>query len=268
MSQGRIDPSLWLLRGIVILFVLFMLAPIVVVVAISFTSAGYVSFPMPGFSLRWFQRIVDYPPFLGGIRVSLEVAAGATLLSCLFGIPASLVLARSTRRWADVTMTILLSPLSIPMIVLGFASLFFLSRLDVGLSLTALLIVHTVVCLPYVVRIVASVYRGVPESLEEAARILGASPWRAFWHVVLPLIRPGIAAGSLFSFLVSFDNLPISFFFGSPETNTLPVVMLSYIEQQFDPSIGALSTLQLVAAIIVLILVDRFYGIDRLVIST
>ena len=97
---------------------------------------------------------------------------------------------------------------------------------------------------------------------------LGATPWRVFWHVVLPLIRPGIAAGSLFSFLVSFDNLPISFFFGSPDTSTLPVVMLSYIEQQFDPSIGALSTLQLAAAIIVLILVDRFYGIDKLVVST
>jgi putative spermidine/putrescine transport system permease protein len=262
------DPVLWTLRAIVIAFVIFMVAPILVVVGISFTSAGYVGFPMPGLSLRWFAHVLQYQPFLEGIRVSLEVAAGATLISCLLGIPAALALARDESRIAQAIMAYLLSPLSIPMIVLGFAALFYLSRIGFGLSLAALLVIHACVCLPYLVRIVASVYRTLPRGLEEAAELLGAPRWRVLLHVVLPLLRPAILAGSLFSFLVSFDNLPLSYFFGSPATNTLPVVMLAYVEQQFDPSIAALSTLQLIVAVVLLLVVDRAYGLDRLVIST
>jgi putative spermidine/putrescine transport system permease protein len=164
-------------------------------------------------------------------------------------------------------MTYLLSPLSMPMIVIGFAALFFLSRVGIGVSFTALLIAHTTVCLPYVVRTVAATYRGTDRGLEEAAALLGANPLQVFWHVILPLIRPGIVAGSLFSFLVSFDNLPISYFFGSPDTLTLPVVMLSYMEHQFDPSIAALSTLQLLFAVICLVVVDRLYGIENMTVG-
>lgn len=263
----RFDPALLALRLCVVLFVVFMLAPILVVVAVAFTSAGYVTFPMPGLSLRWFGRMVEYTPFMRGLWVSTEVAVGATLISVLLGVPASLVLARSDHPAARALMTFLLSPLSMPMIVLGFASLFFLSRIGVGLSLAALLIAHSVVCLPYVVRVVASVYRAMPPSLEEAAEILGASRLAVLRHVVLPLLRPGMVAGGLFSFLVSFDNLPLSFFFGSVDTNTLPVVMLAYVEQQSDPSIAAISTAQLAVAVVLLVLADRFYGLDRLVVN-
>lgn len=265
---SRFDPALWSLRLVVVLFVVFMVAPILVVVVIAFTSAGYVGFPMPGLSWRWFARALEYRPFISGIRVSLEVAAGATTLSCLLGIPASLALARSNGRGAQMMMAYLLSPLSIPMIVFGFASLFYLSWMGFALSLTALLVVHTCICLPYVVRIVASVYRTLPPSLEEVAEVLGAPRWRVLLHVVLPLLRPAIVAGSLFSFLVSFDNLPLSYFFGTPSTNTLPVVMLAYVEQQFDPSIAALSAMQLLVAVLLLIVVDRAYGLNRLMVST
>src|SRR3954469_1454224 len=110
-------------------------------------------------------------------------------------------------------------------------------------------------------------HRGTAGSYEEAAALLGANPLQVFWHVILPLIRPGIVAGSLFSFLVSFDNLPISYFFGQPGTLTLPVVMLSYMEHQFDPSIAALSTVQLLLAVICLIAVDRLYGIEKMTVA-
>ncbi|MDX3927816.1 MAG: ABC transporter permease [Shinella sp.] len=255
------------LAAFVVLFFIFMLAPILVVVVVSFTSAGYVSFPIPGWSLKWFQNIFAYQPFIDALVVSLEVAVGATILSCLLGVPACLFLARSRAAWTNAVMTFLLSPLSMPMIVIGFASLFFLSWLGIGISFTALLITHTIVCLPYVIRTVAGVYGGIPPSYEEAAAILGANPFKVFWHVTLPLIRPGIMAGSLFSFLTSFDNLPISYFFGSSSTNTLPVVMLSYLEHQFDPTIAALSTLQLLMAVVALIVVDRIYGIDKMTVA-
>jgi len=255
------------LAAFVVLFFIFMLAPILVVVVVSFTAAGYVAFPIPGWSLKWFGNIFAYRPFIDALLVSFQVAIGATLLSCAIGIPACLFLARARGAWAGAIMTFLLSPLSMPMIVIGFASLFFLSWLGIGISFTALLITHTVVCLPYVIRTVAGVYAGVPRSYEEAAAILGANPAKVFWHVTLPLIRPGIMAGSLFSFLTSFDNLPISYFFGSSSTNTLPVVMLSYLEHQFDPTIAALSTLQLAMAVVALLVVDRIYGIDKMTVA-
>lgn len=261
----RFDPAIWALRLVVLVFAIFMLAPILVVVAVGFTSAGYVSFPLPGVSLQWFARVISYAPFMRALWVSLEVAIGATLISCLLGIPAALGLARARGGWAAGMMAFMLSPLSMPMIVFGFAALFFLSRIGLGLSLTALLVAHTCVCLPYVVRITASVYGTLSPSLEESAEILGASRFATLRHVVLPLLRPAVAAGALFAFLVSFDNLPLSYFFGSPDTNTLPVVMLAYVQQQFDPSIAALSTLQLAIAVIVLVVADRFYGLGRLV---
>lgn len=255
------------LAAFVVVFFIFMLAPILIVVLISFTSAGFVSFPIPGWSLKWFAHIFEYQPFIDAMIVSIEIAVCATILSCVIGVPACLYLARSRGAWANVIMTFLLSPLSMPMIVIGFASLFFLSWLGFGVSFNALLITHTIVCLPYIVRTVAGVYNGIPRSYEEAAAILGANPLKVFWHVTLPLVRPGIMAGSLFSFLTSFDNLPISYFFGSADTNTLPVVMLSYMENQFDPTIAALSTLQLALAIVALFIVDRIYGIDKMTVA-
>jgi putative spermidine/putrescine transport system permease protein len=260
----------WINTGLavfVVLFLILMLAPILVVVIVSFTSAGYVAFPIPGWSLKWFANIFAYQPFINGLIVSIETAIGATLISCLLGVPACLYLVRARARWTNMVMTFLLSPLSMPMIVIGFASLFFLSWLGVGISFLALLITHTIVCLPYVIRTVAGIYANIPASYEEAAAILGASPAKVFWHVTLPLIRPGIIAGSLFSFLTSFDNLPISYFLGSADTNTLPVVMLSYLEHQFDPTIAALSSLQLVIAVIALLVVDRIYGIDKMTVA-
>jgi putative spermidine/putrescine transport system permease protein len=264
---ARIDAGRLLLTAFVVVFFLFMTLPIVIVVVGSFTDASFVGFPITKWSLRWFRRIFEYKPYLASIRVSFAIASGATVISCLLGVPSAIALARSSSARANAAMTYLLSPLSMPMIVIGFAALFFLSRIGIGVSFPALLIAHTTVCLPYVVRTVAATYRGTDRSLEEAAALLGANPLQVFRHVILPLIRPGIVAGSLFSFLVSFDNLPISYFFGSPETLTLPVVMLSYMEHQFDPSIAALSTLQLLFAVVCLIVVDRIYGIEKMTVA-
>ena len=257
-----------LLWAFTVAFFTFMILPIVVVVVISFTEAGYAAFPIPGWSLKWFARIFEYEPFMDSLRVSLLLAVTATVASCLLGIPAALYLSRARSGWATAITTFLLSPLSMPMIVIGFASLFFLSWLGFGLAFTALCIVHTLICLPYVIRTVTAVYRSVPPAYEEAALILGASRVTTFREVTLPLIRPGIAAGCLFSFLTSFDNLPVSYFFGSAQTNTLPVVMLAYMEHQFDPSIAALSTLQLGMAVIALLVADRLYGIEKMTVAT
>ena len=251
------------LAAFVLLFYLFIAAPILIVVVVSFSSQAFVSFPIEGFSLRWYYRIWEYRPFLDSLLVSIELGACATIAASLLGVPAALAIGRSNSRWTEAAAVFLLSPLSMPLIILGFVLLFYCSRIGLGVSFASLVIAHTVVSLPYMVRSVVSVYRAAPRATEEAAAILGANPLRAFWHVILPIIRPGLMNGAAFSMLISLDNLPVSYFFGSATTNTLPVVMLSYMQYQFDPSIAALSTVQLLLAIIVLWLAGRTGGLGR-----
>jgi putative spermidine/putrescine transport system permease protein len=186
------------------------------------------------------------------------------LLALLLGTPAALALARSETRWSDAIVTTLLSPLSVPLIVVGFALLFYLSRAGLGTSFIGLLLAHTLVGLPYIVRTVIAVYRTLGRELEEAGRMLGATRLQVLRHITLPLIRPGLIGGGLLAFLISIDNLPVSYFFSSVSTVTLPVVMLSYIESSFDPSIAALSVIQLLIALAGLLLIERIWGVRML----
>lgn len=248
----------------VLLFAAFIILPIGAVVVVSFSSASFIAFPMPGLSLRWYHRIIEYRPFIDSLIVSLELAFASATCSIVLGVPAALALARSRHAAAGALVNLLIAPISVPAIVLGFALLYFLAGLGLGLSFRSLLIAHTVAGIPYVVRTVLATYRGVATSLEEAASILGADRWQVLWQVTLPMVRPGIFAGAMFAVLTSLDNLPLSYFFGSAKTSTLPVVMLSYMENQFDPSIAAISAVQLLIALLGLLVLDRVYGIERL----
>ncbi|NRG17228.1 ABC transporter permease [Rhizobiales bacterium] len=258
------NPADLLLPAFVFLFFVFIIAPIAIVVWMAFSAQAYIGFPIPAYSLKWFYRIVEYEPFLNSLIVSIELAIASTIVAATIGVPAALALARSRAGFADGLATFLLSPISMPQIVLGFALLFYLSALGFGVSFTALLLGHTLCGIPYIVRTVLGVYRSQPADFEEAAAILGANRWQVFRYVTLPLVRPGIFAGGLFALLISMDNLPISFFFGSPDTNTLPVVLLSYTENQFDPSIAAVSTVQMLLALLALVVVDRVYGVKHM----
>jgi len=267
MKGRRVDTVAWALGVYAGVFVLFILAPIVSVVIVSFSTASFIVFPMPGFGLRWYWRILEYRPFINSMIVSAQLALASATLATVLGVPAALALARSRSIWAGALSNLLLAPVSVPAIVLGFALLYFLSSIGLGISFASLLIAHTVASIPYLVRTVLATYRAVPGQMEEAASILGASRWQVLWYTTLPLVRPGVFAGAMFAVLTSLDNLPLSFFFGSAGTNTLPVVMLSYMENQFDPSIAAVSTVQMLIAVATLLVLDRTYGIQRLTVA-
>lgn len=169
-------------------------------VVVSFSSLGYVAFPIPSLSLRWFDKIFRYDPFMDGLCVSLELAFASTALAALIGVPAALAIGRSSRRLPLTIGTFLLSPVSMPLIVLGYALLFYLADLGINASFLALLIAHTLVGISYLVRTVTGVYRSLPPDYE-ASSILGAGRVATLFLVTLPLIRPGIFAGALFAFL-------------------------------------------------------------------
>ena len=260
MIRRRAHP-LWL--AYLWLFFGFILAPIAIVTIVAFQAPGFVAFPIEGFSFKWFEKALTYKPFLDSLVTSFQIACLSTLLALLLGTPAALALARRESRWADAIVTVLLSPLSVPLIVVGFALLFYLSRAGLGTSFIGLLLAHTLVGLPYIVRTVIAVYRTIGREMEEAGRMLGATRWQILRHVTLPLIRPGLLGG-LLAFLISIDNLPVSYFFSSVSTVTLPVVMLSYIESSFDPSIAALSVIQLAIALAGLLVIERVWGVRML----
>lgn len=246
------------------LFFVFIFAPIVIVVAVSFTPQASVSFPFHGVSLRWYRRVWEYKPFVDSLITSLYLALGSAAIAVVMAVPAALYLGRSRGSAARAVTAFLLAPIAIPALVIGLALLYFLSDLGIGVSFTALLIAHTVVSVPYVMRTTLAVYRNVGAHLDEAAAVLGADAWRTFRHVTLPLIAPGVFAGSLFAILVSLDNLAVSYFFGTANVTTLPVVMLSYMQNQFDPAIAAISTVQMAISVVLLLVVEKTYGLRAL----
>jgi len=242
-------------------FSIFMLAPILIVVIVAFSANSYVSFPIENWSWRWFQRLYEYRPYFDSFVVTLKLAVLSAFFACLLGVPAALVLSRSRGKFANAVMTFMLSPLSIPSIVLGFAMLFYLSHIGLGVSFISLLIAHVVASIPYIVRTVGGQYRSMTPGFEESAMILGCNGWQTFWYVTFPMIRGAILAGAIFALIISIDNVSLSLFFSSPTTATLPVVMLSYLESSFDPSIAAASTVQLIIAVVLLFVIERLYGL-------
>lgn len=262
--RPKVNRSAIALGVYVTLFMVFLFLPMVAVVVVSFSSASYIAFPMPSLSLRWYHQVFDYGPFMQSLKVSFQIALGSAVFGAALGVPAALWAARSQTRLANAVSVFLLAPISVAAIVLGFSLLYLLSAMSLGISFLSLLITHTVVSIPYIARTVLAVYRAVPPDFEEAAAVLGASPWNTFWYITLPAIRPGIFAGGMFAVLISLDNLPLSFFFGSATTNTLPVVMLSYMQNQFDPAIAAISTIQMLIAVVALLIINKLFGIEKL----
>lgn len=241
----------------------FLALPMVIVVAVSFNAGEFIHFPPRGFSFRWFRHVFEGANFGPAILVSLELAVLSTLGSLALGIPAALALVRHPVPGRDAIQAFLLSPLSLPLIVFGIALLFFAGAIGLQLSFIGLLAGHVVITVPYILRTVVAVYGGVDRQLEEAAMTLGADALTCFRRVTLPLIKPGIVVGSIFSFLTSFDNVPVSIFLTNPDTTTLPVAILSYLVYSFDPSVAAVSSLQMVFAVTVLLVLERTYGLGQ-----
>ena len=246
------------------LFLLFLIGPIVLVVIASFSPTPFVTFPLKGASLRWYERVLEYRPFLDSLWLSVQLAVLSSLIGSAVAIPAALVLGRTNKGYTNAITGLLLSPLSIPGIVVGYSMLYSFSAIYIRPGFLALLIAHSIVAIPYVLRTTLSVYKSMPPHCEEAAVILGANRFQVLVHVIVPQLGPAIFAGMLFSFLVSLDNLPISFFFGTAGGSPLPVVMMSYLQNQFDPSVAAIATVQMALAVIALFVVDRVFGIGKL----
>ncbi len=243
----------------------FLVAPIVIVVIASFNDAEILSFPLQRFSLRWYVAFFRDFELVQALQVSLVVATVSTAFAILVGVPAAFSLSRCEFPGREAISGFLLSPLLIPLIVLGLAVLLLYAALGLRASLTGFVVMHVLITTPYVIRTVLAVLSRFDRTLEEAALGLGADDFRTQWHVTLPLIKPGIFAGGFFAFMTSFDNVPLSIFLGSSKLVTLPVKIYSQVEAYgIDPVFAAISTLVIAGTLIVLLLFDRYVGLDYL----
>lgn len=253
-----------LLRAYAWVMMIFLGLPLIIVIGASFNEGSSITFPPQGLTLEWYGAVWRNSAMVSAAINSLWLALFSTAASVIIGIPAALALVRGAGAHRDALQAFLLSPMTVPAIVLGMAFLVFFGWTGIGLSFTSLLIAHVIITLPYVIRSVAGVYLGVSRSVEEAGMVLGANPWRLFTRVTLPLIMPGVLAGALFAFIMSFDNVPVSIFLTRRETITLPVYIMSYLVHNFDPTIAAISTIQVLFTTAVILVIEKFYGIRRL----
>lgn len=244
-------------------FVIFILAPLVMVIAVSFTDKGYLSLPTDGLSLRWFRAILDNPDFISAFWMSVWLAFIAASVAVIIAVPAALAIARTKFRGRDVIAAFLLSPLMIPHLVLGVAFLQFYSSIGLGGSFYGLAAAHVILITPYALRLALASATGLSTDAENAALTLGANKFIVFRKITLPLILPGVAGGWLLSFITSFDELTMSVFVASPTTQTLPVRMYHHITQTIDPLIASISTVLIVLTFVLMMILDRFYGLDK-----
>ncbi len=263
----RHTPSSIALHGVLgciaIMATILLLAPTVVVIVVSFTGGYSLKFPPPSYSLRWYLSLLDAWQLQFAALNSFKVACAATLLSVLMGVSAAMAIARSEKAMARVLDSLFMSPLILPALAFGLASLIYFSRMGINLSLTTLVIGHTVVGVPYVIRTTVAALTQLPPALLESSSSLGAGQLYTFRRVTLPLIAPGIAAGAFITFMSSFDNVPVSLFLRDASTDMLPIRMWQDLESKLDVSIAAVSSLMVVITLVLMLVMERLTGISR-----
>ncbi|GAB5468456.1 MAG: ABC transporter permease [Rhodospirillales bacterium] len=245
------------------LVLLFLQVPVVIVVLASLTETSYPTVPPQGLTLKWYGDVLGDSSYLRAIGFSAVLALVSTFLSLAIGTAAAYALIRRAVPASHAIATALMAPLVFPAVVIAVALLQFYTLVGVRGTFGALVAAHILITVPYVVRSVLASLGGADATLEDAARTLGAHPWNAFRLVTLPLIKPGLVAGGIFSFIVSFDNVPVSIFLVSVRQTTLPVKLFTAVEHGVDPGIAAVSTLLILVTGLALVVAERWVGFHR-----
>jgi putative spermidine/putrescine transport system permease protein len=250
-------------RGFAYLVLAFLIAPLLVIVPLSFNAEPYFTFTSKmltlnpdGFSLRWYQDIIDNPQWGEAIVNSLIIAIASTALATVLGTLAAVGLARSNMPFRDFFMALLISPLVVPIVIAAAGMYFFYSSVGLAQTHLGIILAHTTLGVPFVVITMTATLSGFDRNLIKAASSLGADPVTAFFRVTLPLVAPGMISGALFAFAASFDEVVTVLFLGGPEQRTIPRQMWSGIREQISPTILAVATLLIIFSSLLLLAVE------------
>jgi len=250
------------LRIYVGLSALFLIFPLAIVLAVSLDPGSYIIFPPTGFSPKWYLDMWHNDTVVRAIENSLIVGFSSSAIAALVAVPAALGIMRREGS-SNFLYAVSLSPFTVPWIVYGLALLFFWSAVGWNLSIWTLILGHTTIAIPYVLRVTVAVLKTMPPNLVRAARSLGASPLQAFFHVTLPYIRGGVLAGVSFAFIVSFTNIPVSLFVTTADNITLPIAIFNYMINNFEPIVAAISVVQVALILVALFFARKFISLER-----
>lgn len=250
-----------------VLICVVLLAPLVFVVAVSLTPLDYISLPTTSFSLRWYRQMLEHQEFLDAGLNSILLAVEASVTALAIGVLAALAAVRYRFRLRQTLLLAISAPLFVPMVMSGLAILMLSSTLGIQNQSLRLYVGHAALTIPYVFRTVSASLSGFDINQELAARNLGAGITRTFWEVTMPQIGPGILAGALFAFIVSFDNIGISIFLTGAKFDTLPVELYTYAAYSNDPMSAAVSVAMMGLSIISIVLVERLFGLQKLMLT-
>jgi putative spermidine/putrescine transport system permease protein len=240
------------LKGFGVAVLLFLALPIVAIVPLSFTSGLELVYPMPSYSLRWYNDFFTRPEWLLSFKNSIMVGVTTTVLATVLGTLAALGLHRLKRQVQWIFSALLILPMAIPIVVAGVAFFYFYAGLGLVGTFTGLIAAHTIMAIPFVVISVRAGLIGLNPDLARAAASLGARPHRAFSRVVAPVILPAILTGALFAFAFSFDDVVIAMYLSGPEQLTLPKQMFAGIRENISPTVLAASSLMVVFSIVLM----------------
>lgn len=243
----------WLLA---LLVLLFMIVPVLVIVPLSFNDSSFLVYPLSGFSLRWYENFFQSPEWMLGLKNTLIVAPLATAIATVLGTAAALSLYRARFPGKGLLLALLISPMVVPVVILGVAAYLFFAPLGLANNLGLLVVMHAVLGAPFVLITVMATLEGYDTNLGRAAASLGAPPLYAFRKVTLPLIAPGVISGALFAFGTSFDEVVMTLFIAGPDQYTLPRVMFSGIRENLNPTIAAAATLLILFSVVMLLTLE------------
>ncbi len=250
----------FVLRGLAVLTLLYLVLPVLAIVPLSFSSSTFLVYPIPGWSLRWYQNLIASDEWRMAAKNSFIVGPAATVVATVLGTLAAIGLTKANFRGKSVLMAVLISPMIVPVVVVGVGMYLFFAPLGLANTYIGLILAHASLGVPFVVTTVAATLQGFNYNLVRASLSLGANPVTTFFRITLPVIAPGVMSGALFAFATSFDEVVVTLFLAGADQTTLPRQMFTGIRENISPTIAALATILIVFSTCLLLVLEWLRG--------
>jgi putative spermidine/putrescine transport system permease protein len=253
----------WAVRALCVALLVFLLLPVLVIIPLSFSDSSFLAYPIPGWSLRWYDNLFSADEWARAARNSFIVAPAATLIATVLGTLAAVGLARVDFPGKGALMALLIAPMVVPIVVVGVATYLYFAQWGLVDSYSGLIIVHAALGAPFVLTTVLATLAGFDQNLVRASLSLGATPLQTFFRVTLPTIAPGVISGALFAFATSFDEVVVTLFLAGPTQVTLPRQMFTGIRENINPTIAAVATLLIIFTTTLMLTLEWLRGRRR-----
>jgi putative spermidine/putrescine transport system permease protein len=238
------------LKAFVILVLLFLVAPVLVLIPLSFSSLSYFQFPPPSYSLKWYQAFFQDQEWVRAFIRSLNIAFFTTILSLTLGILAAYSVTKINFRLKTVFMGLMVAPMIIPVVIIGIAQYNFFSPLKLTNTIPGLVLSHSLIAIPIVFTTLIAGLKGVDSNIELAAAGLGTRPLGVFFKITLPQVKPSVVSAAIFAFITSLDEITVTIFLSGTKTKTLPIAMWESMRNNINPTIASVSSILIMGTLL------------------